>query len=109
MGNCVCQASRHGGVPGTADGEPVWAERGETCEEGKTKSVKVTVRMSKSRLQKLMASRAGGGEGMTLGKVLAEIVSAGEVVVDVRCCRRRWEPALESIPEAMESRDVRCI
>jgi hypothetical protein len=106
MGNCLCQqASRHGGVAGTttgdAGGEPVWAERGEIGVERK-KSVKVTVRISKSRLQKLMASGAGGGEGMTLGKVLAEIVSAGEVVVDGRH-RRRWEPALESIPEAMES------
>lgn len=96
-------------MPGTDDGEPVWAaERGEkTGEERKTKkSVKVTVRISKSRLQKLMASGAAGGEGMTLGKVLAEIVSAGEVVVDGRHRRRRWEPSLESIPEDMESRDV---
>ena len=96
MGNCVCQqASRHAATAARQSG-------GRTGEERKT-SVKVTVRISKSRLRKLMASGAGGGEGMTLGKVLAEIVSAGEVVVDGHHRRRGWEPALESIPEAMES------
>lgn len=101
MGNCACHASssRHGAEP------PAWAERGQTCSEERERSVKVTVRISRSRLQKLMASGVGGAEGMTttLGSVLAEIVSAGEVVVDARHRRRGWEPALESIPEAMES------
>lgn len=97
MGNCACHASssRHGAEP------PAWAELGQERE----RSVKVTVRISRNRLQKLMASGVGGAEGMTttLGSVLAEIVSAGEVVVDARHRRRGWEPALESIPEAMES------
>jgi len=50
-----------------------------------------------------MAEAAAGGAGMTVEKVLADIVSAGgEVVVHGRR-RRRWVPALRSIPEALES------
>ena len=50
-----------------------------------------------------MAEAAAGGAGMTVEKVLADIVSAGgEVVVHGRR-RRRREPALRSIPEALES------
>ncbi|CAL4901480.1 unnamed protein product [Urochloa decumbens] len=104
MGNCACQSSRcrHDdaeGAPWTDGGvEPAaaWAERRRPGGE-------VTVRISKRRLQQLMAEAAGGGAdgGMTVEKVLAEIVSAGEVV-DGRH-RRRWEPALPSIREAVES------
>ncbi|CAN6359597.1 unnamed protein product [Urochloa humidicola] len=100
MGNCACQSSRHDdddeGAPWTDGGEPAtaWSERRPGGE--------VTVRISKRRLQKLMAEAAGGGAGggMTVEKVLAEIVSAGEVVGGRH--RRRWEPALQSIPEAVE-------
>ncbi|OEL25636.1 hypothetical protein BAE44_0013345 [Dichanthelium oligosanthes] len=101
MGNCVCQASRHGVEPWTDDGEPETAARAERRESGEERAagVEVRIRISKRRLQKLMAKAAGGAEGMTVEKVLAEIVSAGEVVVDGRH-RRRWEPALQSIPEA---------
>jgi hypothetical protein len=107
MGNCVCQAaSRHGGAEPWGDGgsEPAssWAERAERAETGEERAgVKATVavRISKRRLQELMAEAAGG---MTVEEVLAEIVSAGEVVVG-GCRRRRWEPALHSIPEAVES------
>ncbi|RLN00163.1 hypothetical protein C2845_PM06G17410 [Panicum miliaceum] len=108
MGNCACQASRHGrgaeAVPWSDDdnGEPAWAER----RERKRAGVEVTVRISKRRLQRLMAEAAAGGAGggMTVEEVLAEIVSAGgEAVVDGRHRRRRWEPALRSIPEAVKS------
>ncbi|PAN18794.1 hypothetical protein PAHAL_3G226400 [Panicum hallii] len=107
MGNCACQASRSRHCaeadPWSDDdnGEPAWAERRESCEERKRAGVEVTVRISKRRLQRLMAEAAAGGAGggMTVEKVLAEIVSAGgEVVVD-----GRWEPALRTIPEAVQS------
>ena len=49
-----------------------------------------------------MAEAAAGG-GMTVEKVLAEIVSAGGEAVANGRRRRRWEPALQSIPEAWES------
>ncbi|CAN6337183.1 unnamed protein product [Urochloa humidicola] len=108
MGNCACQASRHDAAPWTDGGEPAaaWAERPEPEGSGEERAagVEVTVRISERRLQKLMAEAAGGGGadgGMTVEKVLAEIVSAGEVV-DGRQ-RGRWEPVLQSIPEAVES------
>ena len=50
-----------------------------------------------------MAEAAAGGAGMTVEKVLAEIVSAGGEAVANGRRRRRWEPALQSIPEACES------
>ncbi|RLN27903.1 hypothetical protein C2845_PM05G33310 [Panicum miliaceum] len=107
MGNCAWQASRHGAEADPwsddDDGEPAWAER----RERKRAGVEVTVRISQRRLRTLMAEAAAGGAGggmTTVEEVLAEIVSAGgEVVVDGRH-RRRWEPALRSIPEALESR-----
>ncbi|KAG2618361.1 hypothetical protein PVAP13_3NG079542 [Panicum virgatum] len=110
MGNCACHASRfrHGAeaAPWSDDdggGEPAWAERRESgSEERKRAGVEVAVRISKRRLRRLMAEAAWGA-GMTVEKVLADIVSAGgEVVVHGRR-RRRWEPALRSIPEALES------
>ncbi|CAL5095636.1 unnamed protein product [Urochloa decumbens] len=103
MGNCACQSSSHDDAeiaPWTDGGElpaTAWAERRRPGGEA-------TVRISKRRLQQLMAEAAGGGAGggMTVEEVLAEIVSAGEVVDDGRH-RRRWEPALPSIREAVES------
>ncbi|KAG2626575.1 hypothetical protein PVAP13_3KG370600 [Panicum virgatum] len=105
MGNCACRAprSRHGAEDGGGGGEPAWAERRESGgEERKRAGVEVTVRISKRRLRRLMAEAAVGG-GMTVEKVLAEIVSAGGEAVAHGRRRRRWEPALQSIPEACES------
>nr|TKW26510.1 hypothetical protein SEVIR_3G195100v2 [Setaria viridis] len=108
MGNCACQAASRRDAeaePWSGSGEPATerVERGESGEGRAGVKVTVAVRISKRRLQMLMAEAAGGGAGgMTVEEVLAEIVSAGEVVVGGRH-RRRWEPALQSIPEAVES------
>ncbi|CAN6346308.1 unnamed protein product [Urochloa humidicola] len=100
MGNCACQSSRR---DDDAEGAP-WTHSGEhaAASAERREGGEVTVRISKRRLQKLMAEAAGGGADgvMTVEKVLAEIVSAGEVVSGRH--RRRWEPALQSIPEAVE-------
>ncbi|KAJ1263514.1 hypothetical protein BS78_09G191000 [Paspalum vaginatum] len=102
MGNCVCPASRHGGA---GEGEPARAERGASCEE-RTAGVKVTVRISKRQLQKLMMAKAAAGSeervAATVGEVLAEIVSASVAVDGGRRHRRScWVPTLQSIPEAV--------
>ncbi|XP_062179654.1 uncharacterized protein LOC133884310 [Phragmites australis] len=103
MGNCACSASRYA-ASWTDDGEPgMWPGQQGESSEART-GVEVTIRVSKLQLQELMAKAAGGGiggKGMTIEKVLVEIADAGEVV-DGRH-RRRWEPALRSIPEADES------
>ncbi|KAL6610440.1 hypothetical protein ACP70R_040409 [Stipagrostis hirtigluma subsp. patula] len=106
MGNCVCAASVRPVEPwtdddGDGDGELAGTSPGQAGSGGEARTgVEVTIRISRRRLQELMAE-AAGGEGMTVEKVLAEIVGADEVVDRHR---RRWRPALHSIPEvAVES------
>ncbi|KAL6839203.1 hypothetical protein ACP4OV_030875 [Aristida adscensionis] len=112
MGNCVRPASSSWDVEswtGEEDGGETAGTAAAAAGQGEsaggeartaTGGVEVTIRISKRQLRELMAKAAGGGGGVTVEKVLAEIVDAGEVVGRRR---RRWVPALHSISEAVES------
>jgi hypothetical protein len=89
MGGC---ATRHAASRAPDRSEPVSSphQQEESCEQ-------VTIRICKRRLQELlMVKEDGGREGVTADSLLAAIVRASEPELH----RRRWEPALQSIPEA---------
>jgi hypothetical protein len=90
MGGC---ATRHAASRAPDRSELVSSphQQEESCEQ-------VTIRISKRRLQELlMVKEDGGREGVTAADSLLEaIVRASEPELH----RRRWEPALQSIPEA---------
>jgi hypothetical protein len=91
MGGC---ATRHAASRAPDRSEPVSSpdQEEESCEQ-------VTIRISKRRLQELLMVKDGGREGVTAESLLAAIVRASKPELH----RRRWEPALQCIPEAVES------
>ncbi|KAK3138373.1 hypothetical protein QOZ80_5AG0367920 [Eleusine coracana subsp. coracana] len=103
MGNCSGSASREAASWTTDGSEPVPLP-GQEEENGEVRTaVEVTITISERRLQELLVAKAAAGvETMTAEKVLVEILRASEAV-DLHRLRRRWEPELQSIPEAVES------
>ncbi|KAL6614340.1 hypothetical protein ACP70R_036610 [Stipagrostis hirtigluma subsp. patula] len=109
MGNCAV----------TQQAVTSWADDGEwdlssTDEEaaGTTSgrreehAAEVTIRISRRQLQELMDKRAARElkSRRSAAALLADIINAGEVYHHLQRCRAaHWRPALQSIPEAVES------
>ncbi|KAM0838911.1 hypothetical protein ACQ4PT_060665 [Festuca glaucescens] len=112
MGNC---AVTHEAVSWADDGEwesPSGAD-GDAAGRKEHTINEVTIRISKRQLQELIDKRADDGNGHghfwksdrgSASELLADIMNAGEVHHSVQHCRAaHWRPALQSIPEAVES------
>ncbi|RLN21871.1 protein odd-skipped [Panicum miliaceum] len=119
MGNCT--ASQRAVESWADDGE--WEEEASSSEEGdhhrrhhdhhewrEEHASEVTIRITKRQLHELMEKR-GSGHGLQLPglgsrrsteQLLADIMNSGEVHHH-REERWHWKPALQSIPEAVES------
>ncbi|TKW17201.1 hypothetical protein SEVIR_5G350700v4 [Setaria viridis] len=124
MGNCT--ASQRAVESWADDGE--WEEEASSSEEGdhhhhhhdhhhherpEEHASEVTIRITKRQLHELMEKRASGGHGLQLPvlglgsrrsteQLLADIMNSGEVHHH-REEHWHWKPALQSIPEAVES------
>ncbi|XP_062186427.1 uncharacterized protein LOC133890007 [Phragmites australis] len=108
-----CGASQHAGESWADDGE--WeeetsSEEGDHHHERKEHALEVTIRITRRQLQELMEKK-GDGHGRGRGsrrateQLLADIMNSGEVHHhdhhgEAHC---HWKPALQSIPEAVES------
>ncbi|KAF7038171.1 hypothetical protein CFC21_048378 [Triticum aestivum] len=108
MGNC---AITHQATSWADDGEwelpsPGDEDEGQ-AEQRKEHVSEVTIRISKRQLQELVDKRADDGvwKGRrSASELLTDIMNAGEVHHHVDHCRAaHWKPALQSIPEAVES------
>lgn len=111
MGNCAVTQEA---VSWADDGEwelPSGAD-GDGGHEGRREHMinEVTIRISKRQLQELIDKRADDGHGRfwkgrgSASELLADIMNAGEVHHHLQHCRAaHWKPALQSIPEAVES------
>ncbi|PWZ30467.1 hypothetical protein Zm00014a_020078 [Zea mays] len=68
-------------------------------------AAEVTIRITRKQLQQLMEKRAGGLHGLkrrrAAAQLLADVMDAGQVFH--HCRAAHWKPALQSIPEAVES------
>ena len=69
-------------------------------------AAEVTIRITRKQLQELMEKRAGGLHGLrsrrrAAAQLLADVMNAGRVCH--HCKAAHWKPALQSIPEAVES------
>ncbi|VAH80702.1 unnamed protein product [Triticum turgidum subsp. durum] len=112
MGNC---AITHQATSWADDGEWELPSPGDDdegrAEQRKEHVSEVTIRISKRQLQELVDKRAaddGHGHiwksGRSASELLVDIMNAGEVHHHVEHCRAaHWKPALQSIPEAVES------
>jgi hypothetical protein len=120
MGNCT--ASQRAVESWADDGE--WEEEASSSEEGNHHhrhhddhdhhGSEVTIRITKRQLHELMEKRGGGDHGglqlplLGMGsrrsteQLLADIMNSGEVHHH-REEHWHWKPALQSIPEAVES------
>ncbi|CAO2177941.1 unnamed protein product [Urochloa humidicola] len=129
MGNCT--ASQRAVESWADDGD--WEEEEETSSEegdhhhhhhdhhhhdhhherGDEHASEVTIRITKRQLHELMEKRGSGGHGLQLPgllagsrrsteQLLADIMNSGEVHHH-REEHWHWKPALQSIPEAVES------
>lgn len=122
MGNCT--ASQRAAESWADDGE-CWEEEA-SSEEGdhhhghhdhperrEEHGSEVTIRITKRQLHELMEKRGSGhGHGLQLPglgsrrsteQLLADIMNSGEVHHHHREEHWHWKPALQSIPEAVES------
>ncbi|KAL6853494.1 hypothetical protein ACP4OV_019523 [Aristida adscensionis] len=114
MGNCA--VTQHAVTSWADDGE--WelssADGEEAGPSGRTETEEhaaVTIRISRRQLHELMDKRAATGAGglaksrRAAAALLADIINAGEVYHHLQRCRAapHWKPALQSIPEAVES------
>ena len=111
MGNCA--VTQHAVTSWADDGE--WdvpsAEAEEAAAAGTSgrkeehAAAEVTIRITRKQLQELMEKRAGGLQGLrsrrAAAQLLADVMSAGRVYH--HCKAAHWKPALQSIPEAVES------
>ncbi|XP_062223591.1 uncharacterized protein LOC133922320 [Phragmites australis] len=109
MGNCA--VTQHAVTSWADDGE--WdvpsTEEGVAGSGGKREdTAEVTIRITRRQLQELVEKRAGGSYGLksrrSAAQLLADIMNAGKVYHHLQHCRAaHWKPALQSIPEAVES------
>ncbi|KQK10145.1 uncharacterized protein LOC100831522 [Brachypodium distachyon] len=109
MGNCA--ASRHAAESWTDDGEWEWEEAASSSSEDDHHhhdhhASEVTIRITKRQLHELMERKAaahGGRSGESRQLLLADIMNSGEVHYHDPHREEHWRPALQSIPEAVES------
>ncbi|RLM94213.1 hypothetical protein C2845_PM08G28070 [Panicum miliaceum] len=90
----------------TAEGEGAGAAAGTSRRKQEHAAAEVTIRITRKQLQELMEKRAGGLHGLksrrAAAQLLADVMNAGRVYH--HCKAAHWKPALQSIPEAVESR-----
>ncbi|CAL4954139.1 unnamed protein product [Urochloa decumbens] len=109
MGNCA--VTQHAVTSWADDGE--WDEEPSAAEADaagtsgrKEEHAEVTIRITRKQLQELMEKRAGGLQGLksrrAAAQLLADVMNAGQVYHH-HCKPPHWKPALQSIPEAVES------
>ncbi|KAL5221228.1 hypothetical protein ABZP36_025941 [Zizania latifolia] len=109
MGNCG--ASQRGVESWTDDGEWEEEEASSSSEdehrERKEHVEEVTIRITKRQLHELMEGKAGrdshGKSRQSTHQLLADIMNSGEVRHHDDHREAHWKPALQSIPEAVES------
>ncbi|KAG8078189.1 hypothetical protein GUJ93_ZPchr0007g3517 [Zizania palustris] len=105
MGNCG--ASQRGVESWTDDGE--WEEEEEHRERKEHVVEAVTIRITKRQLHELMEGKAGrdsrgkSRRSKSTHQLLADIMNSGEVHHHVDHREAHWKPALQSIPEAVDS------
>ena len=110
MGNCA--VTQHAVTSWADDGEwdvpPAEADEAAAGTSGRKEehaAAEVTIRITRKQLQELMEKRAGGLQGLrsrrAAAQLLADVMSAGRVYH--HCKAAHWKPALQSIPEAVES------
>ncbi|CAD6236435.1 unnamed protein product [Miscanthus lutarioriparius] len=117
MGNCA--VTQHAVTSWADDGEwdvPSAAEEEEAAAAGTSgrkdkdhaAAAEVTIRITRKQLQELMEKRAGVLHGLksrrAAAQLLADVMNAGQVYHHLHHCKAaHWKPALQSIPEAVES------
>ncbi|RLN22785.1 hypothetical protein C2845_PM07G26620 [Panicum miliaceum] len=110
MGNCA--VTQHAVTSWADDGEWDAAEEegagaaaGTSGRKEEHAAAEVTIRITRKQLQELMEKRAGGLHGLksrrAAAQLLADVMNAGRVYH--HCKAAHWKPALQSIPEAVES------
>ncbi|KAL5227816.1 hypothetical protein ABZP36_016081 [Zizania latifolia] len=108
MGNCG--ASQRGVESWADDGE--WEEEASSSSEDDHRErrehvAEVTIRITKRQLHELMEGKAGrdghGKSRRSTHQLLADIMNSGEVHHHDEHREAHWKPALQSIPEAVES------
>ncbi|CAO2177939.1 unnamed protein product [Urochloa humidicola] len=107
MGNCA--VTQHAVTSWADDGEwdePAAEEDAAGTSGRKEEHAEVTIRITRKQLQELMEKRAGGLQGLksrrAAAQLLADVMNAGQVYHH-HCRAPHWKPALQSIPEAVES------
>ncbi|GJM92880.1 hypothetical protein PR202_ga09386 [Eleusine coracana subsp. coracana] len=114
MGNCA--VTQHAVTSWADDGEwdlssPMAEDAGTAAPGGTTTTsgrsehmAEVTIRITRRQLQELMEKRAGKGR-RAAAELLADVMNAGQVYHQQHCrpAAAHWRPALQSIPEAVES------
>nr|CAB3474521.1 unnamed protein product [Digitaria exilis] len=105
MGNCA--VTQHAVTSWADDGE--WDDETSPAADAGTSGRKeaehaeVTIRITRKQLQELMEKRAGGLHGLKSRRAAAAQLLA-DVYHHVNHCKApHWKPALQSIPEAVES------
>uniref|UniRef100_A0A0A9EZX9 Uncharacterized protein n=1 Tax=Arundo donax TaxID=35708 RepID=A0A0A9EZX9_ARUDO len=107
MGNCA--VTQHAVTSWADDGEwdaPSTEEGGAPGTSGrKEHTAEVTIRITRRQLQELMDKRASVPKSRrAAAELLADVMNAGQVYHHLQHCRAaHWKPALQSIPEAVES------
>ncbi|CAO2182649.1 unnamed protein product [Urochloa humidicola] len=110
MGNCA--VTRHAVTSWADDGEwddeePTAAGESAAGASGRKEehAAEVTIRITRKQLQELMEKRAGMLQGLksrrAAAQLLADVMNAGHVYHHRKA--PQWKPALQSIPEAVES------
>jgi len=95
-------------VPSAAEEEEAAAAVTSGRKDQDHAAAEVTIRITRKRLQELMEKRAGGLHGLKsrrgAAQLLADVMNAGQVYHHLHHCKAaHWKPALQSIPEAVES------
>ncbi|CAD6229529.1 unnamed protein product [Miscanthus lutarioriparius] len=95
-------------VPSAAEEEEAAAAAGTSGRKDHAAAAEVTIRITRKQLQELMEKRAGGLHGLkrrrAAAQLLADVMNAGQVYHHLQHCKAaHWKPALQSIPEAVES------
>ncbi|XP_006644834.1 uncharacterized protein LOC102706426 [Oryza brachyantha] len=107
MGNC---GASQRAVESWADGDE-WEEEAAASSsseddhrERREHAAEVTIRITKRQLHELMEGKAGHGRSRrSTQQLLADIMNSGEVHHHDQHREAHWKPALQSIPEAVES------
>jgi ketosteroid isomerase-like protein len=107
MGNCA--VTQHAVTSWADDGEWELSPTAEDAGPATTGSrndehmAEVTIRITRRQLQELMEKRAGPKTRRAAVELLAEVMNAGQVYQQHCRAAVHWRPALQSIPETVES------